>query len=203
MSNWSHGTRLLHFSVATTVTLQLFVSLLMERPEPGDHVSAFAAFFWEVHESLGVIAVLAILLHWLWLFKTKDTGFHHLFPWGKDDRGQIIKDIEQIKARQPLTGGPGSAGLVGLIHGLGFLAATGMAITGALLFISLPDGNVEAGIFAKGVMELHEGISSLVWIYWFGHVGMAFLHHRTGHDTVKKHVQTKTPLKVNKRFSGK
>lgn len=186
MNNWSYTTRLLHFCIATAVTVQLFVSLVMERPEADENVSVISAFFWEMHETIGVIAVVAILLHWLWLFKAKDTGLHHLFPWKKSERNKILNDIEQIKKRKPLDGGAGSAGLVGLIHGLGFLAATGMAITGALLFISLPEGNVKIGGFAKAVAELHEGMSSLVWVYWFGHVGMAMLHHFTGHETVKK-----------------
>ena len=193
MNNWSFPTRLLHFSIAATVSVQLFVSLVMERPEPNEHVSVVAAFFWEVHESVGMIAVLAILLHWLWLFKAKDTGFHHLFPWGKAEREQILKDINQVKNKQSLTGGPGSAGLVGLVHGLGFLAVTGMAITGALLFITLPEGNVPVGMFAKAVKEVHESISSLVWIYWLGHVGMALWHKRIGDDTVSKMFNLKRP----------
>lgn len=193
MTNWSYTTRLLHFSVALTVTLQLMVSLLMERPEPGEHVSALAAVFWEVHEVLGVVAVMAIFVHWLWLLKAKDTGFHHLFPWGKKERKQILEDIKLIKARKPLSGGPGSAGLVGLVHGLGFLAATGMAVTGAVLFLTLPEGDVKAGFFVEGIMELHEGISTLVWVYWIGHVGMAFLHHRSGQDTVTNMFRLKRP----------
>ena len=193
MNNWSYPTRLLHFSVAITVSLQLFVSLVMERPEPDEQVSAMADFFWEVHESVGVVAVLAIVLHWLWLFISKDTGFHHLFPWGKAGRNQIMQDIAQIKNKQMLKGGPGSAGLVGLVHGLGFLAVSGMAITGATLFVILPEGNVPLSSLAKQVEELHEGISSLVWIYWIGHVGMAFLHKRTGDDTVTKMFNLKRP----------
>ena len=185
MNNWSHITRLLHFSVAITVTGQLFVSLLMERPEPDEHVSAFAAFFWEVHETLGVVAVLAIILHWLWLFKATDTGFHHLFPWGKNQRPKIMEDIQQIKAGTSLHGGAGSAGLVGLVHGLGFLAVSGMALTGAILFMTLPEGDAPAGVLTKVAEELHEGISNLVWVYWFGHVGMAMWHKLNGQDTVK------------------
>lgn len=182
-AGWSQPTRLLHLGLAATVTAQLGISLIMEPPDE-EQASALSSAAFEAHEILGMTALLIVICHWMWtLFKQTDGGLADLFPWCGHAREQVSKDIRALFSGQlPQEGQRG--GLPGLIHGLGFLAVTGMAFTGGLLFILLP----ESGQFSSStefVAEIHELISPLVWIYWVAHAGIALLHHYSGHSTLR------------------
>ena len=180
---WSVQTRWLHMGLALTVTLQLAISLIMEPPdEKGASALARAAF--EAHEAVGIAAVIVVLAHWLWtLSSSADGGLIRLFPWKGESWLEVKEDINKLMNRQ-LPDGGSRGGLPGLVHGLGFLAVTGMALTGALLFVIFPekgkpDDTVE--FFA----DIHSFISNFVWAYWGGHVALAFLHKLAGHSTVQ------------------
>jgi cytochrome b561 len=182
-AKWSIQTRLLHMGLALTVTLQLFISLVMEPPDE-EKASALAKAAFEAHEFVGLAAVVIVLLHWLWTLSSKvDGGLGRLFPWGGAGFAEVKSDIGKLmKGELPEGGARG--GLPGLVHGLGFLAVTGMAITGAVLFAIFPehgkpDDTVE--FFA----EIHEFIATFVWIYWGGHIFLGLLHKRAGHSTVQ------------------
>jgi cytochrome b561 len=182
---WSRTTRFLHLGLAVTVTLQLFLSLVMEAPEPGE-VAAGGIFrqFFEAHEVIGLSALVFVVCHWVWLATAKDTGFRHLFPWDAEGRREIVADLKGIFNRHLPEGGP-RGGLVGLVHGLGFLAVTGMVITGGAIFGFITT-NALASSAAHTCEELHELCSNFVWVYWFGHGSMALIHHLAGHDTLRQ-----------------
>ena len=182
-NNWSLQTRFLHIGLVLTVSAQLFISLIMTAP---DHTgSSFSKLAFDAHEVVGLTALGIVLLHWAWsVFSQADGGLKHLFPLSKPARQEVIKEVKDLKlGKLPETGNKG--GLIGLIHGLGLLAVTGIAITGGFLFILFPETG-EPGALAEAFAELHEGIAGLVWTYWIGHGGMALIHHFKGHDIMKK-----------------
>lgn len=181
--NWSLPTRFLHLGLVLTVTAQLFVSTVMVAPDPED--GQVGNFLYGIHETVGMVALSIVLVHWLWsLVSYADGGLKHLFPWGEEGRKQVVADFKAL-SRMEFSQGGNRGGLAGLVHGLGLLAVTGIAITGGVLFFSLPESG-DVGFMVDGIAELHEVMATFVWAYWIGHGGIALLHHMNGHDTLKK-----------------
>ncbi len=183
VKNWSLPTRYLHFGMVITISIQLFISLIMVAPDHNGGVVGKLAF--EIHEIVGLMALTIILTHWVWLmFGHADGGLKHLFPWFGKARLGVVSDIKALlKGKLPETGNRG--GLPGLIHGLGLLAVSTIAVTGGILFILFPQSG-EPGYIVELFAETHGVIAILVWTYWFGHGGLAILHHFQGNDLVKK-----------------
>ena len=181
---WARQTRFLHLGLAMTISFQLLISLVMAAPEDGEKRSVIESLSFEVHEWVGMAALLIVLAHWFWSVNAQDnSGIRHLFPWGKIGRASVMEDLRQLKNRKLPEGG-GTGGLPGFVHGLGFLAATGMAVTGGVLFFILPeDGSKNA--LAEVFHNIHGFIANFVWAYWGGHLATAILHKKMGHDTVK------------------
>ena len=182
-AKWSIQTRLLHIGMALTVSFQLAISLIMEAPDE-ESASQMARAAFEAHEMVGMAAVLIVMAHWIWSISSQaDGGLARLFPWGGAALAEVKNDISlMMKGQLPEGGSRG--GLPGLVHGLGFLAVTGMVITGATLFFIFPetgkpDDTVE--FFA----EIHEFIATFVWIYWGGHIALGVMHKKMGHSTVQ------------------
>jgi len=183
MNNWSLPTRFLHIGLVSTVTAQLFISLVMAEPDHAGNVLSKAAF--TAHEYVGLTALGIVLLHWIWSSLSHvDGGLTHLFPVFGTARQQLVAEIKGLmRGKLPKAGKKG--GISGLVHGLGLLAVTGIAITGGFLFVLFPETG-EPGALAEVFAELHEGLAGLVWAYWLGHGGMALLHHFSGQDLLKK-----------------
>jgi len=183
-AKWSIPTRLLHMAMAFTVTLQLLLSLVMAPPDE-EHTGTLARFAFEVHQWVGLAAAVVVIFHWLWsTLSRQDGGLAHLFPWDGLARAAIKDDLGKLRHRQLPDGGP-RGGLPGLVHGLGFLAVTGMALSGSVLFILYPE-NGKPGATVETVAEIHAFVANFVWVYWFGHVAMALGHRRAGHPNVKE-----------------
>lgn len=182
---WDLPTRFLHFSLAATVTIQLFVSLIMARPRIGVTRSAIESYGFDIHEWVGLAALAVIVVHWLWSLRAASTArLEHLFPWNIQGRAQIMQELRALPRGQLPAGGPGG-GLTGMVHGLGLLGASAMAITGGVLFASLSEHG-EMSAFTHNVQDMHQFIATFVWIYWGGHVAMAVLHQYLGHDTLQR-----------------
>ena len=183
---WNTGTRLLHWGMALTVSFQLLISLIMEQPKPGRVLTSTQALSFELHEWVGLAAVGVIIAHWVWsaLLTRDDSGFRHLFPWDAKGRAKLLVELRQILRFQLPQGGP-EGGLAGLVHGLGFLAVSAMAATGAVLFFIYPK-NGAGTPFVGNVADLHSLIANLVWVYWYGHIGMALLHEILGHRVLAR-----------------
>lgn len=173
---WDTKTKLLHFGMAVFVTIELFSSLFMEESTGPPPLS------FEIHEWSGMAALSIVLAHWAWsAFGAKGVGLNHLFPWGTSGRKQILDELrELISLRMPVSGPEGR--LSGLVHGLGLLAVTAIAITGAILFFGMPEDGTKLSPFTEGSKELHEFFSIFVWVYWVGHVAMAVTHEIVGRD---------------------
>ncbi len=180
---WSLPTRWLHIGLASTVSLQLAISLFMEPPDE-ESATALARAAFEAHEFAGMTALVIVLLHWAWNFASRaHGGLSHLFPWTGAAWAEVKSDIGLLLKRQLPEGGP-RGGLPGLVHGLGFLAVTGMVLTGATLFFIFPETgkpNDTVEFFA----ETHEIIANFVWVYWGGHIALALFHKWAGHKTLQ------------------
>lgn len=180
---WTVQTRWLHMGLALTVTLQLALSLIMEPPDEKS-ASAVARAAFEAHEAVGVAAVIIVLVHWLWTLSSRaDGGLVRLFPWNGAAWVEVKSDTVKLMNRH-LPDGGARGGLPGFVHGLGFLAVTGMALTGAILFVIFPETGKPSDtveVFA----DIHSFISNFVWAYWGGHVALAFLHKQAGHGVVQ------------------
>lgn len=173
---WNRATRFLHLGLALTVSLQLLNSLVMEAPEPDHPLSGFDALLFHSHAWLGMMALAVVLLHWIWsLWGAGGAGVRHLFPWRAAERTAIAQELRGLTALRLPPGGP-LGKLSGLIHGLGILAVTGAALTGAVLFFTLPESG-QLTLVADVAEEAHEFVATFVWIYWVGHVAMGLLHH--------------------------
>jgi cytochrome b561 len=180
---WSVQTRWLHMGLALTVTLQLAISLIMEPPDEKS-ASALARAAFEAHEAVGIAAVIIVLAHWLWSLSSRtDGGLARLFPWSGSAWLEVKSDVSRLMNRQ-LPDGGARGGLPGLVHGLGFLAVSGMALTGAALFVLFPEtGKPDDTV--EFIADIHSFIANFVWAYWGGHVALALLHKKAGHSTVQ------------------
>lgn len=180
---WSLQTRWLHLGMALTVSLQLGISLIMEPPDE-EKASPLARAAMEAHEVIGLAALLIVLAHWAWSLSSKvDGGLARLFPWGGAGWKDVKHDLHLLSHKQLPDGGP-RGGLPGLVHGLGFLAVTVMAITGGVLFVIFPEtGKPDTTV--EFFAEIHEFMSTFVWIYWGSHIALGFMHKRAGHSTVQ------------------
>lgn len=187
---WGLPTRWLHSGLAVTVSLQLIISLFMEAPDE-ESATALARAAYQAHEVVGITALLIVLAHWLWSMSNRaEGGLTRLFPWRDAAWAEVKSDVRLLLQRRLPQGGP-RGGLPGLIHGLGFLAVTGMVATGGVLFILFPasgEPNATVEFFAG----IHEFIATFVWVYWGSHIAMGLLHSRAGHHTVRAMFNLKT-----------
>jgi len=178
-------TRWLHAGIALGISAQLGLSLFMEAPDDKKLVTGMPLELFEAHESIGMILLIAIILHWLWsLSGHVDGGFGHLFPWfSKEHMGKVIDDSKQA-LKFNLPDPESSNALAGAVHGLGLLTATGLASTGAVIFFNLSEtGHItELGHYFH---EIHESLGPLMWAYFIAHFIVAIIHKRMGHSNVK------------------
>ncbi|GAB0117334.1 cytochrome b/b6 domain-containing protein [Acidisoma sp. 7E03] len=175
----SHATRILHLLLLLSVVNQLVSSQFMSRPFPGEAPSTLYA----LHEYIGMASFGFVLLFWLWtLVRRGETKLGRLFPWFSPRAiAAVLRDAlhqAQSLLRRDFAAHSDGA-FASAVHGLGLLTLTAMAATGTVFF--LVSGSV--GGFA---LDLHQTIANLMWIYLFGHAGIAVLHHLLGHDILRR-----------------
>ncbi|MEO5573189.1 MAG: cytochrome b/b6 domain-containing protein [Gammaproteobacteria bacterium] len=181
-SFWDNKTKFLHMGLALVVSLQLFNSLVMQVPKPGRVSSGFGGAMFEFHEWAGMTALVIVLAHWMWsIWGVRGSGIRHLFPFTIADRLKMRQELRDLQKFNLPPSGPAGR-LPGLIHGLGLLAVTAIALTGAVLFFGMPEGGGKLPPFADFSKETHEVLSTFVWIYWGGHGALALLHGLVARD---------------------
>ncbi|MEK6748866.1 MAG: cytochrome b/b6 domain-containing protein [Pseudomonadota bacterium] len=180
---FTRATKFLHFGLALSVTLQLLVAQIMEPPKPTKVRDTLEILGYELHEWIGMTAILFTVLHWLYSLRTRDDArLTVLFPWS-GAKFAAIKDEVRALAHGQFSAPDQSGKLASLVHGLGFLAVTAMAVSGAILFVAWPEtGAIPKDI--KLVGEAHELMANAIWAYWVGHVGLSILHQIQGHSTL-------------------
>jgi cytochrome b561 len=175
----SWGTKLLHFSLLLCVLWQLIVVDWAERPRPDRPGN----FFYQVHQWVGLVTLGVVVLFWLWVVvRRAETSFLALFPWFSPRRLAAIRDDLRVylaSVRQlRLPSADEESPLVSAVHGLGFLTALAMGLSGAWLFtMSIPAGLI---------LDLHKAVSNLMWAYLVSHAGLALLHQLLGHRVLQR-----------------
>lgn len=187
---YDRPTRLLHAGLALAIPLQLLTELFMRRPRLGHVRTGAEAFFFEIHEWVGLAACAIVVLHVLWsAFGTAKGGFVRLVPYlSAEGRRGIIEEIKAIPGW--LTGSlhetAEESPLAGSVHGLGLLLVLGMATSGTIVFFGMNETTGQMSPFVHAIEELHGDGGNLVWAYLIGHVGMVMLHKIKGHDLLSR-----------------
>ena len=180
---FSRAVRLLHLSLMLGVLIQLLSEQLMKVPKPGETIRPVEAVFLALHEWNG-FAVLALAAFYLMYLSNNSEDWKRLFPWmsAAGCKGlcrEIRFDLPGwLKGRlRPPTK---AHHIAGTVHGLGILLAIGLGATGTLVFMGLEsNGGMSADI--RQLRSLHASLGNLMWIYLFGHAGMAIIHQLRGH----------------------
>lgn len=170
---WSWPLRLIHLLLAAAVTAQLFVGSFMHSPHRGRPDT----FGFETHEVLGATILTLIIVHWLWSFTHPHEGLRQLFPWTRAGIRNVVAELWTAVRYQRLpTGAPrnDAGGLAGFVHGLGLLAITAMAATGASYYLSRMAGASHDSL--ELIEDIHDTFAVIAWIYWGGHLGATVLH---------------------------
>ena len=127
------------------------------------------------HMWAGMATVVVLFIFWLWVYKSEAMR-RHFFPYSGAHLQGVCDDIVGLTKRKlPEEGMRG--GLPGLVHGGGLLIVTGMALTGFFMFWLIPSFGVSKPEHIYQIpKKIHDFLSTLVWIYWWGHIAMATLH---------------------------
>jgi hypothetical protein len=175
VQEWPRSTRWIHVGFALVVTFLLFSELDMKAIWKKFGELPFRHLLFHAHMWVGMFATVIIIAFWTQVFYNKSIR-SHIFPYSGEYLENICSDIKGLTERRfPPSGMRG--GLPGMIHGLGLLAVTGMALLGFIMFFLIPNYGVAAPIsFYQIPKKMHDFLSSFVWLYWWGHVGMATLH---------------------------
>ena len=178
---WLFVTRWLHALIALGISLQLLLSLIMANPHRLQNASGLQKSLLESHEIVGLTTLFFMFLHWLWvLSKRSDVNIKNLFPWVGIPFQHLKEDVSYLikEKRFPPVGKHG--GLPGFIHGLGFLVATAMVVSGFALFSATEWGaGVNSDLFHKAG-NIHGFFASLMWVYLAGHITAAAWHEYKG-----------------------
>jgi len=182
-------TRLLHWGFATLIPLQLLSEEFMKRPKPGRIRDDMQMFFFEMHEWIGMIALVLIIARIAWGFVGAEGGWARLFPYvtckGRQGlKEEICTDIpDWFKGK--IAAPEKESFVAGMVHGFGLLLVLGFGVTGAIMLYGMEESGKMTG-FVHDAKELHEMMGGLLWIYIFGHVGMVVVHQLLGHAMFKR-----------------
>lgn len=183
-------TRLLHAGLAIGISLQLLISTFMEMPGREHPRAWWQTLGFTLHEGIGLLMLLLIAGWFVWFFvRRHEEGAQALFPWfTQASRYALIDAVRQaylsLKKRQmPLSSETDH--IARAVHGLGALCALGMALSGLLVWLGLSSQG-ELADWARLVLDLHQVLATLMWIYVLSHAAMALLHHRRGDTTLKQ-----------------
>jgi len=176
------------------VLIQLGSEQLMKVPKPGETVQPIEAIFLGLHEWNGFIA-LAIVAFYLMYLSNNNDDWKRLFPLMSISGCKGL--WQEIRSDIPgwLTGrlkNPGESHYIaGTVHGLGILLLIGLGSTGIMIFMGL-ESSGEANEDIKLLRALHANLGTLIWIYMFGHTGMAIIHQLKGHNVFGEMFSLKT-----------
>jgi len=174
--------RILHFIIMLTIFFQLLTEQFMKVPKPGESISPLEALLFGIHEWNGFVVLALVIAYIMYLGDERD-DWKRLFPWlgaaGCKGLWQEIRHDVPGWLKGQLKSPDEAHYLAGTIHGLSILLAIGLGSTGIMIFMGLEsDGSMSPEI--KLLRELHAKMGTLMWIYLFGHTGMALMHQLSG-----------------------
>ena len=167
--DWDRTSFVLHLLLAVVIISQLTTSLLFDVP----YQKWLPVIYW-VHKAGGFVALILILIILIQKFSSKTHKWRYLFPWSQTGCAAIAVDIKGLcQCKLPQRSG---GGLPGFIQGLGVLLILAMGLTGSSWFLSVNVPSLGLRPYAGDIIATHSFLSTFVWIYLAGHVGMALLH---------------------------
>ncbi len=174
----SHLTRNLHLATLLIVLHQLFGSLIVERPLPGEDPDWP---YW-MHEYVGIAGAAVLTLFWAWTLvrHSNETPLGQLFPWFSMRRlKDIIHEIHDavLEARTGRAGDFEIERAASAFHGLGLLTVTFVAFSGAAWYFLL-----RGTPYGREALGLHRLVANLMWFYVVAHASAGLLHNWLGHD---------------------
>lgn len=178
---WQRTTRWLHGFIAIGIIGQLLLSLVMANPHRLQQASEFGRVALDAHEMLGLTTLLFMFIHWIWIMLPRsDINLTHLFPYTPEHWRYVMADIRHLWQQHELPEVRERGGLSGFIHGLGFLTASVMVLTGLGLYLVLElGGGVKSPAFHT-IGNIHGLFGNLMWVYLAGHVLAAAWHQYRG-----------------------
>ena len=186
VSQWHIVTRLLHGFMALGIIAQLLSSQIMAAPDELEEASQLQKLFWESHELIGLFTAGIIFLHWLWIvIHSNDVAFNKLFPYNASGIKNITSDIRYIIANKTLPEQRNGSSLASFIHGLGFLTATIMVLSGTTLYYIIDWGDGAGSDAFEAVAEFHEFFAGFMWSYLAVHAIAAIWHEFKGEHIIK------------------
>ncbi|MDD2878103.1 MAG: cytochrome b/b6 domain-containing protein [Acidiphilium sp.] len=173
------GFRIVHGLLIILVTFQLFSERYMKKIWKAHGHDEFRHLLFHAHMWSGMATALLLVVLWSLIARNRQLR-GHLFPFDGPYVQNISPDIAGLaKGKFPPNGMRG--GLPGLVHGLGLLVISGMAITGFLMFFLIPSFGVAAPAHIyQWPKKIHDYVGEFVWLFWWGHLGMAVLHRISG-----------------------
>jgi cytochrome b561 len=183
-------TRLLHGGLALGISTQLVLSTFMEIPKPGDPRSALESIGFELHEVFGILSLLLIVAWFVWLFmRRSEAQPGELFPWfSSTSRQGMFESMQNSWVAMRAHHWPAEVDNIRLaraVHGLGALCALGMALSGFMVWFGMSEQG-ELTAWAHDILDFHQALASLMWIYVLTHAAMALLHHGRGEATLQQ-----------------
>lgn len=182
---WQMLTRWLHALIAISISAQLLLSLLMAEPDHLQQASSLQQLALLAHEYLGISILFLILAQWLWiLLPRSDLALHHLLPLHASGRQRIKTELFDLIKHRSLPESQQHGGIAGLIHGLGLLTASTMALTGLGLYLVLQSAEGTDNPYFETLGDVHSFFGSLMWTYLAGHVVAALWHEYQGEHII-------------------
>lgn len=175
-------TKLLHILMALGINANLLLSLVMRPAEWGQSGDVW----YLTHQWTGIALFIVLLTYWVWkLAGHLPQGWSHFFPWFSRSGRKALSYETHNFIRFRLSAIPAAGALSGAAHGLGLLAASGMAVSGVLQYLVF-ENYVQSRALYDVAQGAHELLGALMWVYLIGHSGMGILHQWLGHQSVTR-----------------
>lgn len=173
--DWPISTKRLHFFISIFITFELISELFMKAIWKRKGELHFRHLIFHAHMWVGMATAITIVLFWIQIYYNEQVRAH-LFPYNGTFLKNICADINGlVNGYLPKSGLRG--GLPGLVQGLGFLAVTGIAITGVIMFFLIPNFGVSAPMHIYQIPKKnHDYLSEFIWVFFWIHFGAGLLH---------------------------
>lgn len=182
--------RIIHWGVASTVSLQLLSEQLMRPLRPGQPApDATESFFFIIHQYIGFAVLFFVGLRLISLLDEGGNERARLFPWTTSHGRMLLWHELRYEFPHWLKGklkSPDEENVTAAtVHGLGLCLALGLGLSGIILFIGTnPDGSMDSAV--QFITECHKILGTLMWVFIVGHAGMGVAHQMAGHRALQR-----------------
>ncbi len=166
-------TKWLHFGFASSITLTLFLSLVML--QGGGEPVPLPVVAFNLHKIIGLNAMVLTLVYLLWSSRHFTKSLSDLFPWFSMKKLRIL--FSELTRWRSLNDKPQ---LAAAVQGSGILVALLTSVTGTWLILGMIEPGLVMG-WQDEIVKWHIVLARVMWIYLGVHVSMTLLHTLHGH----------------------